>query len=232
MECQLYGRGRLNFENQKKPCASFVLEACFSVTITDVTLYDRDIREPLFDFLETRASRLRILEEVVIGKSRADAVLVEEDGLCGIEIKSDADTYTRLRGQIRDYNRYFDRNLLVVGTRHAVHCAEHVPEWWGILTAERENGTVDFYEYRKPLPNPKVKLEKQITLLWRPELAELQRRFGLPKYTGKSKPFVQQKLLERVEAGLLHHGITELLLERDYTLIEAEIEAFRNRQHR
>jgi hypothetical protein len=220
---------KTEFRKSEEAMCFFCFGSLFSVTITDVTLYDRDIREPLFDCLETRASRLRILEEVTIGKSRADAVLVEEDGLCGIEIKSDADTYTRLRGQIREYNRYFDRNLLVVGTRHAVHCAEHVPEWWGILTAEWDHGTVDFYEYRKPLPNPKVKLEKQITLLWRPELAELQRRFGLSKYTGKSKQFVQQKLLERVEAGLLHQGITELLLERDYTLIEAEIESFRNR---
>ena len=198
-----------------------------SGTIALVTLYDKDIREPLFEYLESRYEKLRILEEVTIGKSRADAVLVSEDGLCGIEIKSDADTYSRLLGQVKNYNRYFDRNLLVVGTCHAHHCAEHVPEWWGILTVEQEGHRVDIYEYRAPAPNPKVQLKWQIRLLWRPELAELQKRFQLPKYAQKSKQFVQQALLERVEPDQLRKGIADQLMERDYTLIEAEIDAFR-----
>lgn len=33
----------------------------------------------------------------------------------GIEIKSDADTYARLDRQVKDYDRYFDRNIIVVG---------------------------------------------------------------------------------------------------------------------
>ena len=59
-------------------------------------LYDKDIREPLFEFLEERYGKVRILEEKQMGRSRADAVMVMEDALVGIEIKSDADTYARL----------------------------------------------------------------------------------------------------------------------------------------
>ena len=55
-------------------------------------LYDRDIREPLFDFLEETYGKIRILEEKMMGRSRADAVMVTADALYGIEIKSDADT--------------------------------------------------------------------------------------------------------------------------------------------
>ena len=73
-------------------------------------LYDRDIREPLFEFLEERFGKLRILEEKVMGGSRADVVMVTETELFGIEIKSDADTYARLESQVRDYDRYFDYN--------------------------------------------------------------------------------------------------------------------------
>ena len=39
-------------------------------------LYDKDIREPLFDFLEEMCGKIRILEEKQIGKSRADIVMV------------------------------------------------------------------------------------------------------------------------------------------------------------
>ncbi len=192
-------------------------------------LYDRMIREPLFDWLEGQYGKQRILEEVVIDKSRADAVLVLSKELWGIEIKSDADTYTRLSAQVRYYNRYFDRNLLVAGTRHAHHAAEHVPDHWGIITVELEDGKVDFYELRKPKENPKAKLEKQITLLWRPELAQLQKQFHLPAYAQKSKQFVQQKLLEKVPQEELKKAISEELFERDYTTIEETIEEYRKK---
>jgi len=82
-------------------------------------LYDRDIREPLFDFLEERYGKIRIIEEKQMGKSRADIVMVLPDAVAGIEIKSDADTYVRLQRQVRDYNRYYDTNLVVVGSTHA-----------------------------------------------------------------------------------------------------------------
>ena len=69
-------------------------------------LRDKDIREPLFDFLEDTYGKARILEEKVMGKSRADLVMVLTDALYGIEIKSDADTYARLARQVKDYERY------------------------------------------------------------------------------------------------------------------------------
>ncbi|MBO7650763.1 MAG: sce7726 family protein, partial [Lachnospiraceae bacterium] len=99
-------------------------------------IYDKDIREPLFDWLEPTFGKVRVIEEKTIGKSRADVFMVLPDCICGIEIKSDADTYTRLARQVKDYDRYFDRNLVVVGTSHAMHIEEHVPAHWGIVTVE------------------------------------------------------------------------------------------------
>ena len=40
--------------------------------------------------------------------------MILPDAVAGIEIKSDADTYVRLKRQVRDYNRYYDTNLVVV----------------------------------------------------------------------------------------------------------------------
>ena len=48
-----------------------------------MSLHDRDIREPLFDFLEETYGRVRVIEEKMMGRSRADVVMVTEDALCG-----------------------------------------------------------------------------------------------------------------------------------------------------
>ena len=89
-------------------------------------LYDKDIRDPLFDFLEERYHKIRIIEEKQMGRSRADIVMVTEDSVFGIEIKSDADSYTRLNRQVKDYDRVFDYNYVVAGTRHSLHIEEKV----------------------------------------------------------------------------------------------------------
>ncbi len=190
-------------------------------------LHDRDIREPLFDFLEDTYGKIRILEEKTIGRSRADAVMVTEDALCGIEIKSDADTYARLKRQVQDYDRYFDFTFAVVGTRHALHVKEHVPDWWGVITVEEVEGQADFYLLRRPDSSPHVNMRRKLSLLWRPELVHIQQRNAMPRYREKSKRFVQDKILERVPQEILQRQICQELFERDYTLIGQEIEAYR-----
>ena len=191
-------------------------------------LHDRDIREPLFAFLEQRYGKIRILEEKTMGRSRADIVMVTPGQICGIEIKSDADGYTRLARQIRDYDRYFDRNFCAVGVSHAAHIEEHLPPYWGIITAEElEDGSLDFYVAREAAPNPQLEEERKISLLWRRELNHLLLRNGLPAYAGKSKKSVGEILLERVHPDELAWQMTDELFERDYTTIEQEINAYR-----
>ena len=180
-------------------------------------LHDKDIREPLFDFLEEKYGKVRIIEEKRTGAARADVVMVTPQVLYGIEIKSDADTYARLKKQVRYYNWYYDRNIIVAGTKHAAHVEEHVPAWWGIITVELdEAGRADFYVLREAAPNPKVQDARKITILWRTELNRLLQKNGLPKYREKSKLFVQGKLLEKLAPEILWPQAYEELFERDY----------------
>lgn len=196
-------------------------------------LHDKDIREPLFDFLEHSFGKIRILEEKINGRSRADVVMITPDFLYGIEIKSDADTYVRLRKQVRYYNRFYDRNIIVAGTSHAAHITEHVPDHWGIITVEAdENGDADFYFLRREKDNPKVKDTDKISLLWRRELNHLLEKNQLPAYKNKSKLFVQEKLLEKVPSELLWKQVYEELFERDYNTIEEEIAEYRKNRKR
>lgn len=99
-------------------------------------LYDKDIREALFEVLEEQYGKIRILEEKQMGRSRADIVMVLPEAVAGIEIKSDADTYARLSRQVKDYDQFFDYNYVAADSTHGHHIEEHVPEWWGIITVE------------------------------------------------------------------------------------------------
>ena len=190
-------------------------------------LYDKDIREPLFEFLEDSYGKVRLLEEQVMGQSRADVVMVVPGALYGIEIKSDADTYARLKRQTEDYDLYYDYNLIVVGTSHAAHVEEHVPQWWGIITVEQEGEQTDFYFLRKPSVNPKLDWQHKIEILWRPELAHIQELNRMYAYKQKSKRFVADKIVETVPHDLLAIQVSEELFERDYTKIWETIQAYR-----
>ena len=194
-------------------------------------LYDKDIREPLFTFLEETFGKVRILEEKRTGSARADVVMITPKALYGIEIKSDADTYARLEKQVRNYDRYYDRNIIVAGSSHAHHVKDHIPDYWGIITVELdENGEVDFYILREADANPKVKDKRKITILWRTELNHLLEKNGLPKYKQKSKLFVQGALIEKVPAEELWPQAYDELFERDYNTIGQEIEEFRKKR--
>lgn len=190
-------------------------------------LLDKDIREPLFEYLEEQHDKVRILEEKTMGRSRADVVMVLEEEVVGVEIKSDADTYARLSRQVKDYDSFFDRNLVVVGTSHAHHVAEHIPDYWGIITVEEQGENCDFYMLREALENPKKKMIHKIRLLWRPELAHIQEINGMPAYKQKSKDFVQKKILEKIPEEVLQKQISDELFERDYTTIQETIRKFK-----
>lgn len=183
-------------------------------------LYDADIREPLFDYLEERFGKTRMFEEKTMGRSRADILMLTQEQLIGLEIKSDADTYQRLKRQIRDYDKYCDINYVVIGKTHERHIVEHIPEYWGILAVSAAGSVISIEEQRPAAANPKLKQELQITILWRPELQHLLELNHLPKYKQKSKKFVQQKLLEKMSWEILKPQMCEELFQRDDTLWE------------
>lgn len=61
-------------------------------------MLDKEIREPLFDFLEEFYGKIRIFEEKITGLSRTERRSYDGQ-LIGFEIKSDHDTYARLQRQ-------------------------------------------------------------------------------------------------------------------------------------
>ncbi len=195
-------------------------------------LKDADIREPLFIFLEQEYGIIRIIEETRASESIADVIMVTPYELYGIEIKSDADSYARLSSQVKNYDECFDRNMVVVGTRHAEGVKSHIPEYWGIITAEQTEDGIDFYVVRQPLPNPYVNILKKIRILWREELNRILKNHELPAYAQKSKEFVRLKLIEKIDEQTLNAEICDGLFERDYAGIAERINAWRTEHGR
>lgn len=190
-------------------------------------LYDKDIREPLFDFIEEKFGKTRIFEEKRMGESRADVFVITEHNFIGIEIKSDADTYVRLESQVKDYDLYYDYNYIVAGGRHGAHVSKHVPSYWGIITVEEIDGKADFYILREACLNPNVSVKNKLSILWRPELSHIQELNQMHKYKDKSKAFVIEKICAKVENTILSKQICDELFERDYSTIADKIADYR-----
>ena len=158
--------------------------------------------------------------------------MITEGAIFGIEIKSDADTYARLARQVEDYDRYYDKNIVVVGTSHAMHIREHVPEHWGVITVEMVDGEYDFYVLREPSENENATFRRKLEFLWRPELVKIQENHEMPRYKEKSKSFVVEKIGTWIDEGKIDEWeiqgeICELLFERDYNTIFEEINRYR-----
>jgi len=178
------------------------------------------MREPLFDFMDEYFGKIRTIEEKTIKKSRADVIGVMDDAILGFEIKSDSDTYTRLKTQIKDYETFCDECYIVIGKSH-IHADEHIPEYWGIIEVSEDGARL----MRDALPCPNTKMYDQLLLLWKRELWELLDKNELPKYRNKSRKFIIEKLLERVEEDALKRQITDTLFERDYTIFDDQPKA-------
>lgn len=184
-------------------------------------IYDRDIRPYLYDFLDEKYPRVRTFDEKIIGRSRSDVFAVIDGALIGFEIKSDADTYTRLPSQIKSYDKFFDFNYVVVGKSHARQVDKHVPPHWGIIVLEENGGELSLSELRSASPNPKIKVKNQLRFLWRSELAAVRIRCGLPKYTSKSRAVSEKTLVERVPEDKIKELMTDEFFERDYTVFKS-----------
>src|SRR3712207_967810 len=103
-------------------------------------LNDGLIRSALRRHVVARARRApgtAVCEEFSLnrGETRVDLAVVNGH-LTAYEIKSDRDTLARLAGQMRVYNRVFDRLTLVFGWRLAAQALRLVPSWWGVRLAE------------------------------------------------------------------------------------------------
>lgn len=188
-------------------------------------LYDVDMREILFETYENSGDRLRIFEELVIGKSRADAIMVKEDEILGFEIKSDKDSLVRLKTQVKNYERFCDKCYIVTGIHYIDKIEEAVPEHWGIYDIIKdEEGNLHMEMFREAARNPKerptTKLKNQMNLLWRMELIKIVKEYKLGGVTKRNKKQLRDLIIEKLGKEEAKRLTFDSLIERDYSIFD------------
>ena len=164
---------------------------------------DPDIRRALVAFLseQHRADHETLIVEelnVCQGSSRMD-VVVATTSLHGYEIKSRVDTLSRLEQQLKDYTNVFDLLTIVTGLNHLSGVLANVPDWCGILLANRFEGRVSIESFREPRSNPHRDRLALAQLLWRDEaLKVLDTRGKARGVKSKARPAIWKRVSEEL----------------------------------
>ena len=182
-------------------------------------LYDKDMREALFSYFEDSYSHIRFLEEFSMGKSRADAIMISENEIVGFELKSDRDSLVRLKSQIPDYDKYYDRNYLVVGEHFEKKSYDVLPSHWGIIKVFERNGSIQVEQLRPSVVNPADTLKKQMEFLWRNELIHIVKEHKLGGVTNKNKHKLMVTLYDNMSREELKQCLLWEMMEREYPKI-------------
>lgn len=190
-------------------------------------LYDSDMREIIFETFESTGERLRVFEELVIGKSRADAIIVKENEIIGVEIKSDKDSLVRLKTQVKNYERFCNKCYLATGIHYIDKIETVIPEYWGIYDISKdEDGKLHIELYREAGPiageRPKNKLKNQMNLLWRMELIRIVREYKLGGVTKKNKIELKNLIIDKLGQDTARKLTCDALIERDYSIYNRE----------
>lgn len=112
------------------------------------------------------------------GASRVDIAVINGH-IRGVEIKADADVLDRLPGQVAAYGAVVDRATLIAALRHIEKAISLLPDWWGVMSAERRpSGKIHFRIVRPERANRGVDPLTLARLLWRPEAAAILRELG------------------------------------------------------
>jgi hypothetical protein len=122
-------------------------------------------------------------------KRKADLVVMGKE-LHAFEIKGDQDNLRKLKNQISDYNKTFDRVSIVTSIRHLVKIRKLVSRYTGLITVKDNN----FKVIRKT--KLRRRLNKQSLLMFFPktEVASLLGLSKLDKYSTDKVRFMAQKL--------------------------------------
>lgn len=144
-------------------------------TITAEPLRDGDIRRALEASLvreHSAAGDTTILHEMKVYRptARVDVAVVNGE-IAAFEIKSDVDSFSRLKDQIAGYGAVFDRVSIVTTSRQVKLARQKIPRWWGIAVSDG----LDISVKRTAKPNPHRRLTSLLFSLTRSELISILR---------------------------------------------------------
>ena len=150
-------------------------------------LRDSDVRQAAYRRLLTHAQACRdtlVIDELGLdhGRCRIDIAVINGQ-IRGVEIKAEADTLERLPRQVAAYGEVVDKALLIVDPKHLASAMAMVPDWWGVMVAERgATQGVKFRRVRAERANKGIDPLVLARLLWRPEAQDILRGLGVAEH--------------------------------------------------
>ena len=184
---------------------------------TDDYINDMEIRKALLKQLYSEKKNLKIIEELDVNAAIVDIATIDEDYFCGYEIKSDKDTLSRLPRQMQIYNYVFDKIIIVVGKSKFLKVDKTVPDFWGILMAEKINDKIILTQKRNPELNKDININWLSKKLWKSDIVNILKIKNL--YKGQSYRYrdsLLKILIDNTSLNELKSHIRNVLINRFY----------------
>lgn len=130
-----------------------------------------DIKKLVAKYVFAKFGDVKIASEVMYGSSRrvVDMAFIYKENIYAIEIKSEADNTSRLKGQLSEYEKIFDYILVFTSPNHINEVSQLVNEKIGVYSVDREiinqnqrprkNTDTDKYEMLSTIPSSYIKKE-------------------------------------------------------------------------
>lgn len=145
--------------------------------------YEEDIKELILQkrhiFLKNEDSKSTVLFEkgIVIGSTIADCLIFSEEGIIGVEIKTEHDTTRRLNKQLKHYSLVCDKVYVLCHDNHVEKTEEildknnhhHV----GILAYTEFRGEAVLGVYKPATLSPTKDVRMAYQMLWKEEISQL-----------------------------------------------------------
>lgn len=148
------------------------------------------------------------------GRRRIDVAMMNGH-LSGWEIKSDVDTLVRLAGQADVYGKVLDFVSIVTTDRYVDRATAMLPQWWGVVVADRQGGVVHLTETRQGSFNVDVDPMSLAQLLWRDEAMALLQGLGQSRgLSSKARWYVWSRLVETLPLDELRTAVRQQIKGR------------------
>ena len=95
--------------------------------------------------------------------------------------------------------------------------ARRVPARWGIITIQSDQVVI-----HRAARAGKPDCARQLAVLWKLELTNLLTKTSLPLYTYKSKQYIIDRIVERLDEAEIKRHVAYELMHRDYALFDAK----------
>jgi hypothetical protein len=148
-------------------------------------------------------------------KARIDVAVIN-GSVHGFEIKSAADTLTRLPQQLKVYEQCLEMLTIVCAEKHIAGVRELAPRWCGITKVTKgPRGGIMFITVREPKRNPNIQPYRLAHLLWRSEaVAILTQANASPKVLRAPRKMLYKSLAAKFSVAEITAFIKQSMASR------------------